>query len=133
MWYNPMSKRHDHRSEYIRNLKYHMWSKGLWDQRIVDGYFQLLMDIDNPNVLAQAVTTVLLVLLWYFIFRESGDDCNSFLERIRAAAAEVPNRSSISCSFVLNLHLPLLILLYQLLWNRWSKTHLANMKSSLMA
>lgn len=57
-----MNNNKNERVSYLKEMEYHMWSKGLWDQRVVDSFFHMLMDIDNPNVLAQAVTSVLLVL-----------------------------------------------------------------------
>ena len=64
-WRNPMNNSKDERMKCLKDMGYRMWDKGLWDQRIVDCYFQMLMDMDNPNVLAQAVTSVLLDLFLF--------------------------------------------------------------------
>ena len=64
-WRNPMNNSKDERMKLLKDMEYRMWDKGLWDQRIVDCYFQMLMEMDNPNVLAQAVTSVLLDLFLF--------------------------------------------------------------------
>lgn len=64
-WRNPMNNSKDERMKCLKDMGYRMWDKGLWDQRIVDCYFQMLMEMDNPNVLAQAVTSVLLDLFLF--------------------------------------------------------------------
>jgi len=64
-WRNPKNNSKDERMKCLKDMGYRMWDKGLWDQRIVDCYFQMLMEMDNPNVLAQAVTSVLLDLFLF--------------------------------------------------------------------
>ena len=64
-WRNPMNNSKDERMKCLKDMGYRMWDKGVWDQRIVDCYFQMLMEMDNPNVLAQAVTSVLLDLFLF--------------------------------------------------------------------
>ena len=64
-WRNPMNNSKDEHMKCLKDMGYRMWDKGLWDQRIVDCYFQMLMEMDNPNVLAQAVTSVLLDLFLF--------------------------------------------------------------------
>ena len=64
-WRNPMNNSKDERMKCLKDMGYRMWDKGLWDQRIVDCYFQMLMEMDNPNVLVQAVTSVLLDLFLF--------------------------------------------------------------------
>ena len=64
-WRNPMNNSKDERMKCLKDMGYRMWDKGLWDQRIVDCYFQMLMEMDDPNVLAQAVTSVLLDLFLF--------------------------------------------------------------------
>lgn len=64
-WRNPMNNSKDERMKCLKDMGYRMWDKGLWDQRIVDCYFQMLMEMDNPNILAQAVTSVLLDLFLF--------------------------------------------------------------------
>ena len=64
-WRNPMNNSKDERMKCLKDMGDRMWDKGLWDQRIVDCYFQMLMEMDNPNVLAQAVTSVLLDLFLF--------------------------------------------------------------------
>lgn len=60
-----MNNSKDERMKCLKDMGYRMWDKGLWDQCIVDCYFQMLMEMDNPNVLAQAVTSVLLDLFLF--------------------------------------------------------------------
>lgn len=60
-----MNNSKDERMKCLKDMGYRMWDKGLWDQRIVHCYFQMLMEMDNPNVLAQAVTSVLLDLFLF--------------------------------------------------------------------
>lgn len=60
-----MNNSKDERMKCLKDMGYRMWDKGLWDQRIVDCYFQMLMEMDNPNVLVQVVTSVLLDLFLF--------------------------------------------------------------------
>ena len=65
-----MNNSKDERMKFLKDMEYRMWDKGLWDQRIVDCYFQMLMEMDNPNDLAQAVTSVLLDLFLFHMWLE---------------------------------------------------------------
>ena len=67
-WRNPMNNSKDERMKCLKDMGYRMWDKGLWDQRIVDCYFQMLMEMDNPNVRIVGFVFV------SYVTREADDD-----------------------------------------------------------
>lgn len=65
-----MDRKADFRNEYIEALRYYCWKHSIWDTEIVDRYFQLLIDVNNPSILTEAVTRILFVCLFLFHFVE---------------------------------------------------------------
>ena len=56
----------DYRVPYLESLNEYCWRHSLWDTEIVESYFQLLIDVNDPSILTQAVARILFVYLLLF-------------------------------------------------------------------
>ena len=81
----------DYRKEYLDALRVYCWKHSSWDTDVVERYFQLLIDVNNPTILTHAVANILLPCLPLLDFcrSDADSDCSGLMDRIVEEAKRV--------------------------------------------